>query len=110
MANALVLSDAPLAVWERDYQRRFPPVTDEALARSLAVAFDEGAYLASQRAVAWFRRELAHAEAPLFVPALERATRPDYAAIRDYLTADCNVHPIVAARVALWLTKYQTRS
>ncbi len=103
-ATALVLhgEDATAREFNLQWDRQHPQIVDEREAMALAGAYSEGA-----NAVAV---DFANALFPGFkyaTPwlAFVRQHEPTYTQLRNFLEGDCNVAPILAARVALRHTR-----
>ncbi len=102
-ATALVLhgEDATAREFNLQWDRQHPQIVDEREALRLAGAYGDGANaVASRIASGLFPEKYAGAWLS-FV----RQYQPTYAQLRNFLEGDCNVAPILAARVALRHTR-----
>jgi hypothetical protein len=106
MSAALIV---PPGAWpqqfERERVRRHPIVIDERYARGVADAYMEGIASATERVMDGLFGPGYSDDGWRAAVALSRRYLPTYAALRDYLIADHNVHPVIACRVALSRTR-----
>lgn len=82
------------------YGFRDVELIDERQATRIAIAYDDGAYRTIERV---FR--LGGPDDHEAARVLHRRFAPTYAEIRDFLIGDCNVPRLLAARIALRLTR-----
>lgn len=101
MATALVLhgADAEVRAWSLRWDRDNPQMVDERVALAIASAYIEGQHtVATQVAEALGGPMLATWK-------LVDARGPGYHELRSYLVGDHNVNPVLAARVAMKLSR-----
>lgn len=80
-----------------------PEITDERIALRLAAGYDDGAYMAIQRIALALS---IGADYMRLDRELHRRFAPRYTELRDYLIHENNVAPLLAARIALRITRF----
>lgn len=101
---ALVLhgSNAEERQFMADWSRRNPQIVDERQAMGLGGAYCEGANLIATRLASALFPTMKYSSEWL---AFTRQHEPSYTDVRNFLEGDCNVAPLLAAKVALRCTR-----